>query len=104
MPEVDLGVYRQIREILNNFDFNRVHDIMEFMGWKYSFGEGHNRVPTVDDLKKHAGIMLMFIARANGGTHHLKSGGFSVEQYYTDQGNKMSLEFIVESFESEPFK
>jgi len=104
MSEVELKVHRQMREILNNFDFNRVHDIMEFIGWKYAFGEGHDRVPTAKDLRKHAAVMLMFVARANGGAHHLQAGGFSVEQYYTSEGDKLSLEFVVESFESKPIK
>jgi len=100
VSNISLPAHHQIKEVLNNFDFHRVHDIMEYLSWEYAFGEGHNRVPTAKDLEKHVSIMLMYVARGN--TKHLQSGGFSVEQYYTSKGQKISLEFVVESFESKP--
>lgn len=45
---------RIIQDIMENFDFGKVHKVMEFLDWTWWF----NGVPSVDDLKDQAHSLL----------------------------------------------
>jgi len=61
---------RQIKYIMENFNFERVLEIMCQTDWKW--GE---EVPDIDDLKKTAKHMLRTVARDN--IYFSSTGGFS---------------------------
>ena len=44
-----------INEVLDNFDFERVHNVMTFLNWKWiSLSEGTNEVPSLAKLVRTA--------------------------------------------------
>ena len=45
-----------IDDVMDNFDFHKVHKVMKFLNWKWAFTEGG--VPEVWELKKEARRLL----------------------------------------------
>lgn len=45
-----------IDDVMDNFDFHRVHKVMKFLNWKWAFAE--DGVPEVWELKKEARRLL----------------------------------------------
>ena len=45
-------------EIMDNFDFEKVEKVMEFLDWKWAFIEGSPKVPTRADLR--SGVRKQF--------------------------------------------
>jgi hypothetical protein len=59
-------VNKMIDDIIENFDFNRVETVMEFLGWKW-IGDNKLEHVTVDMLKKEARRLLKGAAEARLG-------------------------------------
>lgn len=84
----------QIPKIIEEFDFETVQKVMQFIGWKWQRWPGAERVPTVLELEETA-IRLLKIAVECGGA---ASGGFYANVETSELGEKyLSLEFILES-------
>lgn len=66
----------QIDEIMDNFDFDRVHKMMLAVGWRWSNTEGGWSVPTIPELREGARHLLYRTVdeRVSG----CGSGGFNV--------------------------
>ena len=63
----------KIKDILKNFDFERVHSIMKMLDWKWATVKTDNGIPSVDELKAEANRLL--IAAATERTQ-VATGGF----------------------------
>ena len=98
---MDKEFKRQTIEILENFDFGRVYDVMTVLNWKYSFPVLGDQIPTVQQLKVHAETMLDFIG--SNGIKHLSSGGFLAEKIITNRGSKLALSFEISSYVASPY-
>lgn len=81
----------KIGDILNNFDFERVHKAMIALEWNWYLGIGGEGIPSVGALKKAAGELL---SEAWTKKITISSGGFSAEYYDGD----IALRFILEEF------
>ena len=81
---------KQIDYIMGHFDFEKVHDVMEFLNWDW-FNMG---VPSIHQLKVEAeGLMLKLIS---GNNRRIACGGFEAVK----RGNgDISLYFIVEEWD-----
>lgn len=66
----------QIDEIMDNFEFEKVHKMMLAVGWKWADGEGGYAVPTVPELREGARRLLYRTVdeRVSG----CATGGFNV--------------------------
>jgi hypothetical protein len=73
---------------MSTFDFERVHEVMEKIGWRYSQRDGM-RVPTIKELKKDAEERLRGICER--GSHVSESGGFCAIR----RGSFLRLSFEV---------
>jgi hypothetical protein len=51
---------KQIREIMDNFDFARVHDVMKKLNWRWV-----GAVPTKKEIKKQAKSLLRHVSSYN---------------------------------------
>lgn len=50
----------KIESVMRHFDFKKVHDVMDFLDWKwYSATSGVPAVPSVDELKSEAKRLLV---------------------------------------------
>ena len=68
----------QIDEIMDNFDFERVHRMMNTLDWKWVDGDGEFSVPDVPELRKTARRLLYQVI--DEGFIHCGSGGFNVSK------------------------
>jgi hypothetical protein len=81
------AVEEQIDDIMDDFDFDKVHKIMEFLNWEWWFEENEKRVPEVSELRKKAREYLRYVAKHGGTTG---SGGFTAQckKVYSEEENK----------------
>jgi hypothetical protein len=77
---------------LDNFDFNKVQRVMEFLQWEWSSSAG---VPTVYDLREKAKRLLKHCVQDD--LIFIETGGFRVSRPY---GN-LRLSFEIEDWEAE---
>jgi len=49
---------KQADIIMNQFNFEKVHAHMTKEGWKWYMGEPENRVPTIEEIKVQARVLL----------------------------------------------
>lgn len=84
---------KQIEEILENFDFERVHRVMELLEWSW-----HTKgVPTLTQLILYARKRLVDLIE--GDETCSDSGGFLVERHPC---GTLNLRFVVEDWEAFP--
>lgn len=90
----------KIAEILENFDFEKVHNVMTFLNWKWATSK--HGVPKYYELIKSAEKMLndaYKVAIDNDSDFIVSSGGFSAyAEWISDEYIELSLEFILEEY------
>lgn len=91
--------YAAITDVLDKFDFDKVHSAMVALGWKWviwgSDGDFTYAIPDVARIKDHAASLLCS-CRAHGS---YSSGGFTAEYRelgYAGEGKRYRLRFCVE--------
>lgn len=95
---------RMIANILNEFDFIRVHQTMVCLGWKWNY----NGTPAVDGLRNAARKQMDSAIKGciGEGTANIpysaSSGGLkaTVEKNINGQIDFIELEFVVSSWET----
>ena len=92
---------RKIASVMENFDFYKVHKVMELLQWVWiSCGEdGNSAVPTVGQMKAEAKRLLIEAAYEKT---NISCGGFKAVYETTGSDDKdpyIGLEFIVEDCE-----
>ena len=85
----------KVDDIMNRFDFSKVHRVMEMLGWKWAYSKG---VPTIDEIRAEAKRLLVdaVTERTN-----IATGGFRAvyEDAMDDNDPYIGLEFILEECE-----
>lgn len=82
---------KAIKKILKNFDFGKVHRVMENLNW--TWGSTDYTVPTIEDLKSQAKDLLKKVTE--GDYKVISSGGFEAEY-----GNEvLTLKFVLAEWE-----
>ena len=85
-----------IDEVMDNFNFNKVHKVMTFLDWKWISPKGV-LIPTIDEVKEEARRLLV-----DAVTKHttIASGGFKARFENSPDGEEpfIGLEFIIEDF------
>lgn len=103
----DTNLTKMVDEIMNEFDFEKVHQVMEFLGWTWYKGNGLNAVPTIEEIKKTTKKHLIDAYEAavrNKTTYIIDTGGFEAKAYYNDDTNcidELKLTFVLEYWRSE---
>ena len=111
-PKVYLDpVNKMIDDIMDEFDFNRVETVMEFMDWKWAGDNGLEYV-TVDMLKKEARRLLRGAADARLGAYkntHWEQGiihgcgGFQAMAFCDEDKTKITgldLKFVLTEWDA----
>jgi hypothetical protein len=88
-----------IWEILENFDFDRVAEVMQFLGWMWTTNDAP-RVPDVNELRSEARKRCIeAISRAReipGKELHSSCGGFDAIAEVDEDGKIwLTLQFVV---------
>ena len=112
-PKVYLDpVNKMIDDIMDEFDFNRVETVMEFMDWKWAGDNGLEYV-TVDMLKKTAKRLLRDAAESRLGrfkNEHWEqgiicgTGGFQAMAFCNEEKTKieaLDLKFVLTEWDAE---
>ena len=90
---------RRINCIMHNFDFNRVHEVMECLDWHWATCHKGQDVPGIDDIKAEAKRLLIDAVTEK---ETIATGGFRANyEKGTEEDPEpyLSLEFIVEDCE-----
>lgn len=87
----DLAISRII-DLVNGFNFDRVHKVMAASEWKWARPDGL-RTPTIDEMRDHCVNLLINADRENT---TIGSGGFEAICKVDDCGRKtFKLQFII---------
>ncbi len=84
---------RQVVEVLDSFDFDRAHKIMEYLDWTWA---SLGRIPTLRELAAEAGRLLRELAGKPGVRG---SGGLRAS---LKEDGTLSLKFVVCESWSDP--
>lgn len=112
----------QIEYIMNNFDFVRVHKVMEALDWTWASAKTRNGIPSVSELREQAERLLTEVenyqftsfvkggtatnssnnnANSNNGYYSIETGGFKAETMNDSTGHRyLRLSFSVAEWES----
>ena len=85
---------KQIDEIMDNFDFRKVAEVMEHLGWGWC-GSGYE-VPTESEIRSTARRLLQDVSRKL--PSNVSTGGFRAQSY--EDGN-LTLEFVLAEWTTE---
>lgn len=91
MVDFTINKEKHIQYIIENFNFEKVHKVMELLNWTWLMS---NDVPTIDELKKSATRLLNDICKEDFDTS--STGGFKVTKY----DDHLELEFIISNYDS----
>lgn len=83
---------KAIDEILQEFDFEKVHKVMKFLKWQWAFTNG---IPNIEDMKKLAKDLLTRVCEEK--TSCTGTGGFTARRY---EKGILSLEFNVTTWDT----
>ena len=92
---------RLVDEIMDDFDYEKVQKVMEYLNWKWYPIDG--QIPSVTDLKKKSRELLYDVIEHSlkyRSTCLISAGGFNVEAVWDDEEFKLdevNLKFILES-------
>ena len=87
-----------IDNILDEFDFDKVHRVMEFLNWGWTDGSHPLEIPTTGQLRKRARTLMKgLIGEEDGGT---ASGGFWITKKTFDGEPFYRLQFVVSSWDN----
>ena len=83
-----------IDDIMDNFNFEKVHKVMKFLNWTWwNLETMKEYVPTIQDIRSSARDRLKTVLLEKCG--YCESGGFVARKYDDDT---ISLEFKIESW------
>ena len=90
-----------IADVMDNFDFDKVHDVMKALGWEWVARLGDSEVPGVWRIAKRAKSLLDEVMEYYGdGEHHsISTGGFTAD---LDEDGTLSLLFVIEQISADP--
>lgn len=80
---------KKIKKILKNFDFEKVHNVMEHLNWGWKDTDG--KVPSIDQLKELAEKLLNEVSEKDE-FYYISTGGFRAFKY---ENGSLELEFVV---------
>lgn len=84
-----------LKQIMENFDFNKVHSVMKLLDWKWYSEHANGMVPTIDEMKECVCDLFESGMKQQSEDFEISTGGFTLSLY----NNCLSLEFILESYE-----
>lgn len=80
-----------IEDVLEDFDFDKVRKVMEFLDWGWAGAEKEVKVPSLYRLVKHADILLHEVTKED--INEVSAGGFRAVK---DEDGNLELRFEIE--------
>jgi len=90
-----------IDDIMDNFDFDKVHEAMSLLGWRWIEHEtGDFEIPHISLLRKRARGLLKEAIASSQSSYRIATGGFQVDKT-TEEGKLfLSLSFVLTSWDN----
>ena len=92
----------QIDEIMENFNWDRVHRAMQALNWKWCIYNGKdpgvNKIPDISDLMDTAKYLLNQVAKEPVG-YALLTGGLEAEKIGDKQPGYLKLTFVLATWD-----
>ena len=92
------NLYTQANYILENFDFERVQKVMQFLDWKW----GEPTVPSIEQIRSTANHMMQMAisesARQPDRDTFVGTGGFCAHVYRFNGGDVLELNFSIANY------
>ena len=99
--ELEPKHYDTIMDCLDEFNFERVHNVMKYLNWTWSDIKG---VPEITDLRKSCRKYLQAVVRGaleNSGFYITATGGFRYEaKLYEDGFLWLRMSFSIEDWDN----
>ena len=93
-------ILNDIDYVLDNFDFEKVHKVMEFLEWKWA---GYDEI-SIGDLRQYARKLikncLSGMIKGNENQFSIECAGFVVQSYQYDDDVRFSLRFSLASWDN----
>jgi hypothetical protein len=90
---------KMIADIMDGFDFAKVHDIMQSLDWEWAIGHGESEVPSMWRIMEQAKHLLEEVAgREDGKCSYISTGGFMAMKH---EDGSLTLHFVLESFDAD---
>ena len=100
MSDLTSADHDVIWDIMNNFDFEKVHRVMTVLDWKWALVDSeHTAVPDIQHLRDTARNMLTECAsraRKVSGQFNIGSGGFHAHAEYEPSNGKVYQKLAFE--------
>lgn len=86
---------KMIADVMDGFDFGKVHSVMQSIDWEWLIGEDEMAVPGMWRIMGRAKGLLEDVMKNYGDEkyHSVSCGGFAAS---LDEDGNLSLEFILE--------
>jgi hypothetical protein len=92
---------QMIADVMDDFDFDKVHDVMKALGWEWIARTGDGEVPGVWSIAKRAKKLLDEVMVYYGDKEHhaISTGGFTA---MLEEDGTLSLLFVLEQKSAYP--
>lgn len=97
---MDRKTVKNLTEVVNNFDFEKVQDVMQYLNWTWADAE--KGVPELYELKEKATDLLIDsyeeLIKNKKQEFFIGSGGFEASAWKEDDNYFFNLKFILTEF------
>lgn len=90
-----------VNEILDEFDFEKVHKVVVALNWKWLTADTNYDVPTIGDLRKKARKLLNDVINYEKSDVIMSAGGFEARREKYKDVTQIVLKFVVTQWEEE---
>ena len=92
-----------IDDIMDNFEFDKVHEVMEFLEWKWALDDGYC-VPSINDLRRRSRQLIKDVVSnlERNEECNVSTGGFTVRGWKSSDDGKIFLElsFVLTNWDN----
>ena len=85
-----------VDDIMDNFDFAKVEEVMNFLKWKWANEDGRLSIPDKGEIKAEARRLLAIAIKEKT---WVEAGGFRAE--YTPKYKDLSLRFVIAEWDAQ---
>ena len=92
-----------IDDIMDNFDYEKVHEVMDFLEWKWALDDGCC-VPSINDLRRRSRQLMKEVVSnlERNEEYNVSTGGFTVRGWRAPDDGKIFLElsFVLTNWDN----
>ena len=90
-----------IDDIMDNFDFDKVHETMTLLGWRWVNHDTQAfEIPHVSELRKRARSLMKEALASSRASYRIATGGFQVDKTTEEDKTYLSLSFVLTSWDN----